>query len=75
MHAIDPRRDGLGAPLSLLPVDLANGLEFDAVVVVEPAAIAEESPQGLRALYVALDPPHPAPGGHPHAAPPGRTRG
>jgi DNA helicase IV len=32
----------------------ANGLEFDAVVVVEPAAIADESPQGLRALYVAL---------------------
>ena len=43
-----------GRPLSLLPVDLANGLEFDAVVVVEPAAIVEESPQGLRALYVAL---------------------
>ncbi len=54
VHATDPRRDGLGAPLSLLPVDLANGLEFDAVVVVEPAAIVEESPQGLRALYVAL---------------------
>jgi hypothetical protein len=53
-HAIDPRRDGLGSPLSLLPVDLANGLEFDAVVVVEPATIADESPQGLRALYVAL---------------------
>ena len=52
--ATDPRRDGLGAPLSLLPVDTANGLEFDAVVVVEPAAIVEESPQGLRALYVAL---------------------
>ena len=54
VEATDPRRDGLGAPLSLLPVDLANGLEFDAVVVVEPAAIVEESPQGLRALYVAL---------------------
>jgi DNA helicase IV len=53
-HAIDPRRDGLGSPLSLLPVDMANGLEFDAVVVVEPATIADESPQGLRALYVAL---------------------
>jgi DNA helicase IV len=52
--ASDPRRDGLGAPLSLLPVDLANGLEFDAVVVVEPRAVAEESPQGLRALYVAM---------------------
>ena len=54
VEATDPRRDGLGAPLSLLPVDLANGLEFDAVVVVEPAAIVEQSPQGLRALYVAL---------------------
>ncbi|HVA02454.1 MAG TPA: hypothetical protein VMU64_01800 [Acidimicrobiales bacterium] len=54
VQASDPRRDGLGAPLSLLPIDLANGLEFDAVVVVEPAAIVEESPQGLRALYVAL---------------------
>jgi len=54
VEVTDPRRDGLGAPLSLLPVDLANGLEFDAVVVVEPAAIVEESPQGLRALYVAL---------------------
>ena len=54
VSASDPRRDGLGAPLSLLPVDLANGLEFDAVVVVEPAAVAEESTQGLRALYVAL---------------------
>ncbi len=52
--AADPRLEGLGAPLSLLPVDLANGLEFDAVVVVEPAAIVEESAQGLRALYVAL---------------------
>ncbi|HTZ10432.1 MAG TPA: ATP-binding domain-containing protein, partial [Acidimicrobiales bacterium] len=54
VEATDPRRDGLGAPVSLLPVDLANGLEFDAVVVVEPARIAQESPQGLRALYVAL---------------------
>ena len=53
-NAADPRLEGLGAPLSLLPVDLANGLEFDAVVVVEPAAVAEESPQGLRALYVAV---------------------
>ena len=32
-----PAADGLGAALVLLPVDLANGLEFDAVVVVEPA--------------------------------------
>ena len=40
--------------MSLLPVDLANGLEFDGAVVVEPAAVVDESPQGLRRLYVAL---------------------
>ncbi|MGO9341592.1 MAG: HelD family protein, partial [Acidimicrobiales bacterium] len=54
VQARDARRHGLGAPVSLLPVDLANGLEFDGVVVVEPAAVVEESPQGLRRLYVAL---------------------
>ncbi|MGZ8717240.1 MAG: HelD family protein, partial [Gaiellaceae bacterium] len=32
----------------------AKGLEFDHVVVVEPAAIAEVGEQGLRELYVAL---------------------
>ena len=32
----------------------AKGLEFDHVVVVEPALIAEEVEQGLRELYVAL---------------------
>jgi DNA helicase IV len=32
----------------------AKGLEFDHVVVVEPAAIAEDGEQGLRQLYVAL---------------------
>lgn len=32
----------------------AKGLEYDATVVVSPAEIAEESPAGLRVLYVAL---------------------
>jgi DNA helicase IV len=54
VESADPSREGLGAPLSLLPTDLANGLEFDAVVVVEPAAVIEESAQGLRTLYMAL---------------------
>jgi DNA helicase IV len=54
IEVADPRRGGLGAPLTLLPVDLANGLEFDGVVVVEPRSIVQESPQGLRALYVAI---------------------
>ena len=38
----------------MYPVDGAKGLEFDAVVVVEPAEIVEERRHGLRALYVAL---------------------
>ncbi|MFE6779841.1 HelD family protein [Streptomyces sp. NPDC057702] len=32
----------------------AKGLEYDATVVVSPAQIADESPAGLRVLYVAL---------------------
>ncbi|HEV2087683.1 MAG TPA: UvrD-helicase domain-containing protein [Cryptosporangiaceae bacterium] len=32
----------------------AKGLEYDAVVVVDPAAIAAESSAGVRVLYVAL---------------------
>ncbi len=31
-----------------------KGLEFDSVVVVEPAAIMAESPRGANDLYVAL---------------------
>jgi DNA helicase IV len=62
----DPRGDGLAASLVLLPADETNGLEFDAVVVVEPALVAavgddvagEQPPvattRGLRTLYVAL---------------------
>jgi DNA helicase IV len=40
--------------VTLVSVRAAKGLEFDTVVVVEPARIVAESPQGLRALYVAL---------------------
>jgi DNA helicase IV len=40
--------------ISIVPVGSVKGLEFDGVVVVEPAQIADESPQGLRALYVSL---------------------
>ena len=46
--------DGLDAPIALMPVRDAKGLEFDAVVVVEPAALVAESAQGMHALYVAL---------------------
>jgi DNA helicase IV len=44
----------LDHPLTVLPLDLAKGLEFDAVVVVEPAGLVDEAPNGLRALYVAV---------------------
>jgi DNA helicase IV len=47
-------RDGLHKPVTLLAATGAKGLEFDAVVVVEPAAIAGSTPRGLRLLYVAL---------------------
>ncbi|MGH9178779.1 MAG: HelD family protein [Acidimicrobiales bacterium] len=50
----DGRDTGLDSPVTLIPVAMVKGLEFDAVVVVEPARLVEESPQGLRALYVAL---------------------
>nr|MDP9419003.1 ATP-binding domain-containing protein [Actinomycetota bacterium] len=45
---------GLDAQVTLVPVHLAKGLELDSVIVVEPAAVVAEEPQGLRALYVAL---------------------
>lgn len=45
---------GLGAQVTLVPVRLVKGLELDSVVVVEPARIVAEEPQGMRSLYVAL---------------------
>jgi hypothetical protein len=50
----DQGQDVLSAPVAVLTVAEAKGLEFDSVVVVEPTRVAAESPQGLRALYVAL---------------------
>jgi DNA helicase IV len=41
-------------PLTLVPVTLAKGLEFDQVIVVEPARIAAGEARGLHRLYVAL---------------------
>ncbi|MGW7042021.1 AAA family ATPase [Streptomyces avermitilis] len=40
--------------VSVLTADEAKGLEFDHVVVVEPSAVAADTPAGLRRLYVAL---------------------
>ncbi|MGA9310406.1 MAG: ATP-binding domain-containing protein [Pseudonocardiaceae bacterium] len=49
-----PGVDDLDAPVTVLTVHQAKGLEFDAVVLVDPAAIVAESPRGLNDLYVAL---------------------
>ena len=64
-EAVDPREHdskGLGADLVVLSAEGANGLEFDAVIVVEPSQItsrgsedpSSSSPRGLRTLYVAM---------------------
>ncbi|MCV2490164.1 AAA family ATPase [Geodermatophilus sp. YIM 151500] len=45
---------GAAARVAVVPATLAKGLEFDAVVVVDPAAIAAAEPRGLHRLYVVL---------------------
>jgi len=47
-------RDAMTRPITLVPAPSVKGLEFDAVVVVEPAAISVDDRRGLRLLYVAL---------------------
>jgi DNA helicase IV len=51
---VGTRPEGLESPAVLLTVDQAKGLEFDSVLVVEPAEILAESARGLNDLYVAL---------------------
>jgi DNA helicase IV len=46
--------EGPDERLTLVPVSLAKGLEFDHVIVAEPAAIAGGHSHGLHQLYVAL---------------------
>ncbi len=57
----DAEREGLDHAVTLVPALTSKGLEFDAVIVVEPAAIVEDAPGldgsprlGLRLLYIAL---------------------
>ncbi len=45
---------GEDATLTLVPVTMAKGLEYDHVIVVEPARIAGAEARGLQRLYVAL---------------------
>jgi DNA helicase IV len=59
-HVVLGRDDSPEQPdqrVTLVPASLAKGLEYDHVVVVEPAAIVAGEPsefQGLRRLYVVL---------------------
>jgi len=49
--------DGLGHAVTVVGPHAVKGLEFDAVVVADPAGIvasAPDRPRGLRLLYVAL---------------------
>ena len=47
--------DGADAPrVTVVPATLAKGLEYDHVVVVEPAEIVEAETRGLNRLYVVL---------------------
>ena len=46
--------DPLAARVALLGVADAKGLEFDAVLLVEPGEIARHGPRGQNDLYVAL---------------------
>jgi DNA helicase IV len=42
------------ARVTVLPASLAKGLEYDHVIVVEPAQIVDAEPRGLHRLYVVL---------------------
>ena len=58
-RALESAGVGFGSPgadarLTLVPVTLAKGLEYDHVIVVEPARIAGAEARGLQRLYVAL---------------------
>jgi DNA helicase IV len=44
----------LTSPAVVLTVPQAKGLEFDAVLIADPAEIIDASPRGLNDLYVAL---------------------
>jgi DNA helicase IV len=46
--------DEVDGRLTLVPASLAKGLEFDHVVVIEPARIVAAETRGLRRLYVVL---------------------
>ncbi|WDM15698.1 AAA family ATPase [Streptomyces lavenduligriseus] len=46
--------EALGARLAVVPAGLVKGLEYDHVIAVEPAAVAEAEERGMHRLYVVL---------------------
>ena len=46
--------DGLQAPITVLSAQEAKGLEFDSVVIVDPAGVVADTERGAAALYVAM---------------------
>ncbi|GIH11201.1 hypothetical protein Rhe02_92680 [Rhizocola hellebori] len=46
--------DHLAASLNAIPVSQIKGLEYDRVVLIEPADIVAAEPRGMNRLYVAL---------------------
>ena len=48
------RPESLDSPIALLTVSQAKGLEFDRVVLADPAGIIAQSPNGGHDLYVAI---------------------
>jgi DNA helicase IV len=46
--------DSPDARVSVVPASLAKGLEYDHVIVVEPADIVAAEDRGLNRLYVVL---------------------
>jgi DNA helicase IV len=48
------RPEALDAPVALLTVGQAKGLEFDRVVLADPAGVLDQSPAGGHDLYVAI---------------------
>jgi DNA helicase IV len=52
--ALADTADALDAPIAVLGPVEAKGLEFDEVIVVEPADLVQPNRRGLRLLYVTL---------------------
>jgi DNA helicase IV len=53
MKVADPNTLDAGQ-VTIVPASLAKGLEYDHVIVVEPAVIVDAEPRGLHRLYVVL---------------------